>query len=85
MFTYFDALGPGDTSPSSRWPTEDTKLRSKLYISALTGALVQQLDANGTIIGGVQGTLSATANTPNADVTPAALQLITLGQLLIHE
>jgi len=65
---YFDALGPGDTSPGSRWPTEDDTARARLYITALAAA-----------INGAEGVLSATTTTPAADVTPAAKTVVTLG------
>lgn len=68
VFAYFDSLGPGDTSPASRWPTEDDGGRSTLYRTALAAAAI-----------GVSGTLSATTTTPASDVTPAAKHVVTLG------
>lgn len=65
---YFDALGPGDTSPASRWPTEDDTSRARLYITALAAA-----------INGAEGVLSAETTTPAADVSPAAKTVVTLG------
>lgn len=67
ILAYFDALGPGDTSPASRWPTEDQQGRSTVYLTALAAAAI-----------GVSGVLSATATTPAADVTPAAKRVVTL-------
>lgn len=64
---YFDALGPGDTSPASRWPTEDDTARATLYITALAAA-----------VNGAEGVLSATTTTPAADSTPAAKTVKTL-------
>jgi uncharacterized phage protein gp47/JayE len=64
---YFDALGPGDTAPSSRWPTEDDTSRARLYVTALAAA-----------INGAEGVLSAETTTPAADVTPAAKTVVTL-------
>lgn len=66
--SYFDALGPGDTSPASRWPTEDDTSRARLYITALAAA-----------INGAEGVLSAETTTPAADVSPAAKTVVTLG------
>ncbi len=65
---YFDALGPGDTSPASRWPTEDDTSRARLYITALAAA-----------INGAEGVLSAETTTPAADVSPAAKTVVILG------
>lgn len=65
---YFDALGPGDTTPASRWPTEDDTARARLYITALAAA-----------VNGAEGVLSATTTTPAADVSPAAKTVVTLG------
>lgn len=72
-FGSFDALGPGDTSPAARWPSEDYGARATLYRAALAAALI-----DGTSV------LSASVGTPAADVTPAAKALVTLGTLLIH-
>lgn len=65
---YFDALGPGDTTPASRWPTEDDTSRARLYITALAAA-----------VNGAEGVLSATTTTPASDVSPAAKTVVTLG------
>lgn len=72
VLAYFDALGPGDTSPASRWPTEDDGGRATLYRTALAAAAID-----------VSGVLSATVGTPAADVTPAAKTVVTLGSLRI--
>ena len=71
-FAYFDALGPGDTTPPSRWPAEDTEARATLYRTALAAAVIDS-----------PGVLSATVTTPAADVTPAAKTVVTLGTLLV--
>jgi uncharacterized phage protein gp47/JayE len=68
VFAYFDALGPGDTSPASRWPDENSGGRSTLYRTALAASAI-----------GVSGVLSATTTTPASDVTPAAKHVVTLG------
>lgn len=67
VLDYFDALGPGDTSPASRWPSEDDGARATLYRTALAASAI-----------GVNGVLSATTTTPAADVTPAAKTVVTL-------
>ena len=64
---YFDALGPGDTSPTYRWPDQDDGGRAKLYRTALAAAVI-----------GADGVLSATTSTPATDVTPAAKHVVTL-------
>lgn len=83
-FAYFDTLGPGDTSPASRWPSDDERGRATLYKSALTGSVVQRLDPNGALLSGVRGVLSATSVAPAADTTPAAKTLLVLGTLAAH-
>ena len=72
VFDYFDALGPGDTTPPGRFPTEDSDARSTCYPDALRG-----------IIAGVPGVLSANVTAPAAAVTPSAKQVVTLGTLLV--
>jgi uncharacterized phage protein gp47/JayE len=84
VFDYFDALGPGDTSPACRWPSEEVRLRSKVYKSALAASVVQSIDNNGRVVCGVQGVLSASTVTPGSDVTPAAKHIVTLGVLSVH-
>jgi hypothetical protein len=84
LFTLFDNLGPGDTSPACRWPGEETRLRSKLYRSAIVAALVAQYDATGALYRGVPGVLSVSVTTPGADVTPAAKSIVVLTTLSVH-
>lgn len=67
VLDYFDALGPGDTTPASRWPSEDDGARATLYRTALAAAAI-----------GVDGVLSATTTTPASDVTPAVKTVVTL-------
>lgn len=67
VLAYFDALGPGDTSPASRWPSEDDGARATLYRTALAAAAI-----------GAEGVLSCTTTTPASDVTPAAKTVVTL-------
>ena len=64
---YFDSLGPGDTTPASRWPAEDDTARARLYITALAAA-----------VNGAEGVLSATTTTPASDVSPAAKTVVEL-------
>lgn len=68
ILAYFDALGPGDTSPASRWPSEDDGGRATLYLNALAAAAI-----------GVDGVLTAKVTTPAATVIPAAKHVIVLG------
>ena len=75
VFDYFDALGPGDTTPPSRWPAEDTEARATLYRTALAAQVIG--------LTGSTGVLSCTVSTPATDVTPAAKTVVTLGTLRI--
>jgi len=84
LFTLFDALGPGDTSPAARWPGEDSRLRATLYRSAIAAALVARYDADGALQAGVAGVVNVVVNTPVADVTPAAKTIVTLGTMAVH-
>lgn len=70
-FAYFDALGPGDTSPASRWPQEDVQARATVYRTALAAALM------------VPGVLSASTTSPASDVTPAAKAVVVLGTFAV--
>lgn len=65
VFDYFDSLGPSDTTPACRWPTEDAAGRSTLYRSALAGRLTQ-----------VDGVLAATITTPGSNTTPATAKTV---------
>lgn len=70
LYTYFDGLGPGDTTPASRWPDAGTKGPFVVYPAALIAAVM-----------GVTGVLSVTVVSPAAAVTPAAKTVVTLGSL----
>lgn len=72
ILAYFDGLGPGDTTPSSRWPTEDQQGRATVYRQALAAAAIA-----------VGGVLSASTTTPASDVPPAAKHVITLGSFRV--
>lgn len=84
VFAYFDRLGPGDTEPASRWPGEETALRSVLYRGALEASVIQSIDGAGALLAGVQGVLNAEALAPGVDVDPAATEIATLGTLMVH-
>jgi hypothetical protein len=84
IFGLFDVLGPGDTTPPSRWPSEETKGRSTLYLPAITSRIVQELDAFGNLLSGVRGILSATMVNPSATVVSAPKTLLQLGVLTIR-
>lgn len=73
LFALFDALGPGDTSPAARWPTEDVRGRATLYVTALIEA-----------VRGVAGVLDVSVVTPAASVVPAAKTVVTLGTMTIR-
>jgi uncharacterized phage protein gp47/JayE len=72
VFDYFDALGPGDTTPPGRFPSEDSDARSTFYRDALRG-----------ILANVPGVLSANVTAPVADQTPLPKKVVTLGTLLV--
>ena len=72
VFAYFDGLGPGDTSPASRWPAESSEARATLYRTALAADVIAS-----------PGILSCTTSTPSSDVTPAAKTVVTLGTLIV--
>ena len=74
MFEYFDSLGPGDTSPPRRFPSEDNGNRSTVYRSALVAAAMS-----------TPGVLSASVTTPGTDVAAAQKQVVTLGTLLVTQ
>ncbi len=69
----FDELGPGDTVPATRHPSPSLLWNSTLRVSRLTAAI--------QAVGGVDG-LAMTA--PSADVTPAAKEVVKLGQIVIQ-
>ena len=99
VFAHFDALGPGDTTPASRWPTEATGARATLYRTGLAAdvingtptttttreAATSTTAATVTTVTSIAetGVLSCTVTTPAADVTPAAKTVVTLGTLLV--
>lgn len=60
IFALLDSLGPGDTSPSRRYPAPDAAMPSTLYPAAIRAAAL-----------GVEGVLNATTNR-GAPRTPAA-------------
>ena len=72
IFAYFDSLGPGDTTPPRRWPSEDNGARATVYRSALVAAAMA-----------VPGVLSASVTTPGTDVAPTAKVVVTLGNFLV--
>jgi uncharacterized phage protein gp47/JayE len=74
VFAYFDSLAPSDSSPASRWPSEDASGdRSTLYLSALAGAITR-----------VDGVLSCTVTTPAVNTSPSTWKtVLTLGSLLV--
>ena len=85
-FSLFDGLGPGDTSPASRWPPESAGARATLYRSALAAAVltsVPSVSPQGALVLTPTGVLSAEVTTPAVDVTPGAKTVVILGRLLL--
>lgn len=72
VFRYFDQLGPGNDSTSTRFPPEDYTARARLYKQAVASAIM-----------GVPGVLSATVTTPASDVTPDRKTVVVLRDLLV--
>ena len=86
VFAYFDGLGPGDTTPPSRWPPESSGARATLYLSALAAAAltsVPSVSSQGALVLTPTGVLSATVTTPGADIDPGAKTVVVLGRLLL--
>lgn len=84
VFEVFDTLGPGDTTPPSRWPGLDSRLGSTLYRNQLVAALVARYDADGVLLSGVPGILDVNVVTPAANVAAPAKTSVVLGQLLVR-
>ena len=59
VFAYFDGLGPGDTTPASRWPSEAVEARATLYRTGLAAE----------VITGIPVVTTVTATTATATVT----------------
>ena len=91
VFAHFDALGPGDTTPASRWPSEATEARATLYRTGLAAEVITGIPVVTTVTTAAttttgtpaSGVLSCTVTTPVADVTPAAKTVVTLGTLIV--
>ena len=79
VFSHFDGLGPGDTTPASRWPAEDVEARATLYRTGLAADVINGAQSPAV----ATGVLSCSVTTPAADVTPAAKTVVTLGSLLV--
>ncbi len=79
VFSHFDGLGPGDTTPASRWPAEDVEARATLYRTGLAADVISGAQSPAV----ATGVLSCSVTTPAADVTPAAKTVVTLGTLLV--
>ncbi len=79
VFSHFDGLGPGDTTPASRWPAEDVEARATLYRTGLAADVINGAQSPAV----ATGVLSCSVTTPAADVTPAAKTVVILGTLLV--
>lgn len=80
VLSIMDRLGPGDTSPVTRWPPVTTIGPSTLYQSALIAGVMGVPGLAGSLPG-VSGVLSVTLITPNTDVTVTAKQLTIPGKI----
>lgn len=75
VFTLFDSFGPRDTATARRWPTEDVRGRSKLYLSQLVSAAL-----------GVEGVVTASVTTPGTDTDASDIKgLLYLESFLVTE
>ena len=83
MFAFFDALGPGDTTPASRWPVEHTGDRATCYLPALAAALMGVVTVPSTGAQHESGVLAAYTVLPGADVVPGPKTVVTLGEFLV--
>jgi uncharacterized phage protein gp47/JayE len=80
----FDRLGPGDTSPATRYPTPQELGPPVLYPNSLAAAVMGVPGLPGAAAG-VSGVLDATCVTPAAAVTPAAKALIIPNNIIFTE
>lgn len=69
----FDGLGPGDTSPATRFPSPGEAYPDELPLA--------RLDA---VVMGVEGVLDLAIGAPVSDQAPATLQRLSLGQLTLE-
>lgn len=60
ILDYFDQLGPKDTATARRWPSEDVKGRSTVYLSQLVATAL-----------GVAGVVTCSVTLPAADAVPS--------------
>ncbi len=84
ILAVFDSLGPGDTSPATRWPAPSDESPATLYHSALVAAVMGVPGLPGAPAG-TRGIVSANVIAPAADVTPAARHLATPGFITIQQ
>jgi uncharacterized phage protein gp47/JayE len=75
MLSYFDQLGPKDTSTARRWPGEDVKSRATVYLSQLSAVAL-----------GVPGVVTCSVTLPLADAAPSDVKGINvLDSFLVTE
>lgn len=72
IFAMFDAMGPGDTAPPSRFPPPDLGGDPTLRITHLIKTVM-----------GVKGVLGTTIIAPGGNTTPAQKRILELGTLTI--
>lgn len=81
ILSVVDRLGPGDTSPISRYPTISEIGPTTLYRSALVAAVMGVPGLSGALAG-VSGVVSATCTTPAADVVETPKQIVRVGTIV---
>lgn len=75
ILSYFDGLGPKDTSTARRWPSEDIQGRATVYLSQLVATAL-----------GVPGVVTCSVTTPVADTAPSDVKgLNVLESFLVTE
>lgn len=95
VFQLFDSLGPGDTSPTSRWPAPGNSGPSTLYQASLVTAVQDQFDSLGRSVRGeynslgvlvpfATGVVNAAVINPSTDIVPSPFNLVTLSDFFVH-
>jgi len=65
----FDGLGPGDTTPASRWPSESTEARATLYRTGLAAEVITGIPVVTTVTTTTATTTVTTTTTTVASTT----------------
>ena len=69
VFAHFDGLGPGDTTPASRWPSESTEARATLYRTGLAAEVITGIPVVTTVTTTTATTTVTTTTTTVASTT----------------